>query len=358
MSKIHLDTCNITKLEKKYVTNAINKSYVSKYGDYTQQFTQQFQKLTNATYALATNSGTSALHLALMDANIDHDDEVITTTTTFGATAHAIEYTGATPILIDINPDTLNIDHTQITKQITPHTKAIIVVHLYGNPCNMDAIMAIAKRHSLIVIEDATEAIGSYYKNQHVGTIGDYGCFSFNGNKTITTGQGGMLTSNKHNLRWATTIAAQAQQSPYTYVATGYNYTMPQLNAALGCAQLERIQYLFERKQKIHDIYRKHIKELLQEPEPSSLFLPWMNVVKINVDNVDEVITMLMDKKIPTKRTFKPLHLSEYYDDGADYPNADETYNTTLCLPSSTLCTDKQIKYVCDKLEYILDYVF
>lgn len=188
MFKVYLDDPNLGNLEKKYLTKAIDTNFVSIVGPFVPKFEEKFARYIGAKKAVSTQSGTAALHIALYELGIGEGDEVIVPALTFIATINPILYVGATPVIVDVSPKTWNIEAEEIEKVITKKTKALIPVHLYGNPCNLDEIIEIAKEHNLFVIEDATESLGASYKGRQTGTFGDFGCFSFNGNKLITTG--------------------------------------------------------------------------------------------------------------------------------------------------------------------------
>lgn len=350
MKPIHLDTCDISRLEKKYINNALRISAVSKWGPYVHEFESAFQSFTKAKYVTSIINATSALFIILKTNAIGPGDEVIIPTLTFGATAHAVKQAGAKPILIDSDPLTWNMDVTKIEERITKKTRAIIPVHLYGNPCDMDTIMDIARRHDLLVIEDATESLGSYYKNKHTGTIGDYGVFSFNGNKLITTGQGGMIISNTNPLNFITISINQSHtdEMKYYYLNQGYNMCLPQLNAALGCAQMKRIHEFIDKKIQISNIYHQNLRLPTQSPTEHSTFLRWMNVTSFRIP-----VSIKSFNAFPIRTIFRPLHES-YYNDKKHYPVSSSLYPRSICLPSSTLNTPKQIKYVCEVINGLL----
>ena len=194
--KIHLDTPNIGMPEKKYLNRAIDSGYVSTIGPFVPEFETRFAKYLGVKDAVSTQSGTAAIHMALHELGVGRGDEVIVPALTFVATVNPIVYVGAKPIFVDVDIKTWTISPEEITKKITKRTKAIIPVHSYGNPCNIEKIIKIAHEHDIFVVEDATESLGARFKGKHTGTWGDFGCFSFNGNKLITTGGGGMVVGN------------------------------------------------------------------------------------------------------------------------------------------------------------------
>ena len=230
--------------EIEYVLSAVKSGWISSKGQYIDAFEKQFADFVGIKYALAVSNGTNALHLALASCGIKAGDEVIIPDLTFIATENAVRYTGADVVFVDIDKDTLCISPVSIERAITGKTKAIIPVHLYGHPANMREIMRIAKIHSLVVIEDAAEALGAEAYRQRVGSIGKCGVFSFYGNKIITTGEGGMLTTNDHitfeKARYLRDHAMD-QHKRYWHTMVGFNYRMTNLQAAVGLAQMERI---------------------------------------------------------------------------------------------------------------------
>jgi perosamine synthetase len=248
--------------EKELVLDALDSGWVSSIGKYIDEFEANFARYCGTKYALAVSNGTTGLHLALATLNLQPGDEVIIPDLTFVATANAVAYTGATPILADIDPDTLCIDPASVKSLISKRTKAIIPVHLYGHPADMDALTEIAQAHGVEIIEDAAEAHGAEYRGRKVGGLGKCGVFSFYGNKVITTGEGGMLTTSD----WAFYQRARqlrdhamSRQRRYFHEERGYNYRITNLQAALGVAQLERIDEFLQRRAKIMSWYNSEI---------------------------------------------------------------------------------------------------
>jgi perosamine synthetase len=248
--------------EKELVLDALDSGWVSSIGKYIDEFETNFARYCGTEYALAVNSGTGGLHLALATLGLQPGDEVIVPDLTFVATANAVAYTGAMPVLADIDPDTLCIDPASVKSQITARTKAIIPVHLYGHPADMDGLSAIGDAHGLAVIEDAAEAHGAEYKGRKVGGLGKCGVFSFYGNKVITTGEGGMLTTNDREFYERARRLRDHAMSPnrrYFHEERGFNYRITNLQAALGVAQLERIEDFLARRAEIMGWYNSEI---------------------------------------------------------------------------------------------------
>jgi perosamine synthetase len=252
----------IGEREKELVLDALDSGWVSSIGKYIDEFESKFARYCGTEYALAVSNGTTGLHLALAALGVGPGDEVIVPDLTFVATANAVAYTGATPILADIEADTLCLDVASASSLITPRTKAIMPVHLYGHPADMDALTEVADAHGLAIIEDAAEAHGAEYKGRRVGGLGKCGLFSFYGNKIITTGEGGMLTTNDRELYERAKRLRDHAMSPqrrYFHEERGFNYRITNLQAALGVAQLERIGDFLNRRAEIMDWYNAEI---------------------------------------------------------------------------------------------------
>jgi perosamine synthetase len=253
---------SITELEIEYVNKAVKSGWVSSLGKYIIDFEKEFAAFCGVQYALATNNGTTAIHLVLASLGIGDGDEVIVPDLTFVATANGVSYTSAKPIIVDIEANNLCIDPEQIRKAITSKTKAIMPVHIYGHPADMDSINAIAKEFGLYVIEDAAEAHGALYKGKKVGGLSDCGVFSFYGNKIITTGEGGMLTTNSKELYDRAKFLRDHAMSPtkrYWHPEIGYNYRITNLQAALGLAQLHRIEEILSHRKHLIKWYKKYL---------------------------------------------------------------------------------------------------
>src|SRR6056297_1324209 len=259
MSEIFLDAPNIGEKEKEYLCRCVDSTFVSTVGPFVPEFEKKFAEYIGTKYAISTQSGTAAIHLALIELGIGPGDEVIVPVTTFIATVNPIVYVGATPVFVDIDVSTWNIDPKVIRKVITDKTKAIIPVHLYGNPCDMDAIMAISEEYDIPIIEDATESLGAVYKGKNTGDFGKFAAFSFNGNKVITTGGGGMITTDdKEAYEHIKFLVNQARDvsKGYYHPEIGYNYRMTNLEASMGLAQLERLPEFLKKKREFKNFYQ------------------------------------------------------------------------------------------------------
>jgi perosamine synthetase len=250
--------------ELEYVVDAVKSGWISSLGRYIEEFEQAFAKFCGTRYALAVSNGTTGLHLALVSLGIRPGDEVIVPDLTFVATANAVAYTGAKVVPVDVEAESLCVDVAAARRAITPRTRAIIPVHLYGHPARMDAIAALAKDHGIQVVEDAAEAHGAEYGGRKVGSLGDCGVFSFYGNKIITTGEGGMITTDRADLYAKAKLLRDHAMSPerrYWHTEIGYNYRMTNLQAALGLAQLERMPEFLQRRQEIVAWYRSELRD-------------------------------------------------------------------------------------------------
>ena len=365
--EILLDAPDIGEGEKIYVNKALDSGYVSTVGPFVPEFENKFAVQFNLKMAVSTQSGTAALHMALHELRIGKGDEVIVPALTFIATANPIMYVGAKPVFVDSDINTWNIDVKKIEEKITKKTKAIIPVHLYGNPCDMEEIMAIAKRNNLYVIEDATESLGALYKGSYTGSIGDLGCFSFNGNKTITTGGGGMIVGSQEerivHIKYLVNQARDASRG-YYHSEIGFNYRMTNIEAALGLAQMERFEEFFDKKQRFNGIYRDKFKDIdslkFQEEYKGAKSSWWLTCVSFDKDiNVQDIQLNLKKKGVPTRRVFTPITMFPPYRDNENdiCDNAMNIYKKSLCLPGSTLNSEENILKVCEAIRLALGEV-
>lgn len=365
---IFLDAPNIGGVEKKYLTKAVESGYVSTAGPLIDRFEEAFASYLGAGKAVSVQSGTSALHMALYELGIGPGDEVIVPALTFVATVNPVIYVGARPVFVDVDMKTWNIAPEKIRKNITGKTKAIIPVHFYGNPCNMDEIMDIAKKYHLYVIEDATESLGAKYKNKYTGMFGDFGCFSFNGNKIITTGGGGMITGkNRKSLKHVKFLINQAKYrlKEYYHTEIGFNYRMTNIEAALGLAQIEKLDKFLDIKRRFNAVYRKKIGVIkdvrFQENYDGAESSYWFSCIMFEREiNIKALQDQLVKKGIPTRRIFMPMTQFPPYRryKKSSLKNSYKIYKNGLCLPSSTLNSIEDIYHVCDTIKALLSKVF
>jgi perosamine synthetase len=349
--------------ELEYVSDAVKSGWVSSIGKYIEQFETMFADFCGAKYALATSNGTTALHLALVSMGIKAGDEVVIPDLTFVATANAVVYTGAKAVPVDIDPRTLCIDPAAVERAITPRTRAIIPVHLYGHPAQMDRLMAIAKERGLVVVEDAAEAHGAEIGGARVGAIGDCGVFSFYGNKVITSGEGGMLTTNDREIYLKAKLLrdhAMSTEKRYWHTEVGFNYRMTNLQAALGVAQMERIDGFLAKRQQVMQWYRNnlegHPKLRLNSQEPGTKNVYWM--VCLEVTGLTESVradfmSRLRDVGVDTRPYFYPLSDMPMYD-RADTPVAHDISSRGINLPSYTDLSEDDVRQICGSVQKVL----
>ncbi|MFQ5443310.1 MAG: DegT/DnrJ/EryC1/StrS family aminotransferase [Nitrospinales bacterium] len=346
--------------EEKYVSQCIQSNWISSAGQYIVGFESAFAKVCGARYAVSTTSGTTALHLTLVTLNIGAGDEVIIPTFTMIATANTVRYTGAKPILVDSESRTWNIDVDKIEEKITDKTRAIMPIHTYGHPCDMDKIMALAKKYDLFVVEDAAEAHGAMYKGKMAGSIGDAACFSFYANKILTTGEGGMIVTNKEELyKKAANIRDHAfsNERHFWHKYMGFNYRMTNLQAAVGLAQVERFDELVACRIKNAERYNERLQDvegLTLPPQTDGIKnVYWMYSLTVEDSfgiSRDELRIRLAKRGIETRTFFIPIHLQPIYfeeNKGDAFPVAEELCRKGLYLPSSSGLTEKEIEFIC-----------
>jgi perosamine synthetase len=342
--------------EKAYVTDCIQSGWVSSIGSYIQRFEEHFAAFCGTRFAISTSNGTTALHLALAVLGLGPGDEVIIPTLTFIATANAVAYTGARPVFVDSEPDTWNIDPAQIRKKISKRTKAIIPVHLYGHPADMNPIMDVAAEYGLHVIEDAAEAHGALYQGKRVGSFGSLNAFSFYGNKIITTGEGGMLTTSDEELAKTACFLrdhAMSAEKRYWHPQVGFNYRLTNIQAALGVAQMESIERFINRKRQIAHFYNtlfSNIPGLILPPEATwATSVYWMYSLLITDDyplNREELRVHLHRQGIDSRPFFYPIHTMPPYHTNERLPVAEKISQRGINLPSSVKLTDEDLQRI------------
>lgn len=346
--------------ELKYVIKCIKTNWISSSGEYIKKFEDGFSKFCNTKYGIACSNGTTAIHLALESLGIGKGDEVIIPTFTMIATANAVIYSGAKPVLVDSEKETWNIDVNKIEEKVTKRTKAIMPVHIYGHPCDMDPIQEIAQKHKLFVVEDAAEAQGTEYKGRKTGSLSDIACFSFYGNKILTTGEGGMcVTNNKKIAEKARLLRNHAfVKHRYLHKELGFNYRMTNIQAAIGLAQVENAEKLVAARIKNAMIYNSLLRDVegvrLPPKKNWAKNVYWMYGILIEKEfglSRDEVMKQLCERGIETRAFFVPMHKQPLYkrnderfpDTNGHYPVAEELSRKGLYLPSSSSLTKKQI---------------
>lgn len=352
--------------ELEYVTDAISTGWISSSGTYVNRFEEEFAKYCDCKYAVSVCNGTIALHLALLSLDIGIGDEVIIPSFTYTASAFAVCYTGAKPVFVDADKDTFNIDVTKIEKKITSRTKAIMPVHIFGKICNMDAIIALAKKYNLYIIEDAAEAHGATYRGKKAGSFSDVAAFSFFANKNITTGEGGMIVTNNED------IAQKAKyfknvcfpiNGPrnYSHDDIGYNYRMSNVVAAIGLAQVEKADDYRAMRIRNNELYRKYLEGvpgiIFQSlPEEGCIDVCWMNTIVLDPEKFghtkDETVTFLKSQNIDTRLLFKSMSRQKSLADfgcdcSGEYIVTDWLNENGFYLPSASNLDEETIKNIC-----------
>lgn len=344
---------------KTYVNECLETGWISSRGRFVTEFENNFAEKIGVEHAASVSNGTVALHLALLALGIGPGDEVIVPTLTYIASVNAVNYCNATPVFVDSVRDTWQIDPEDIRRHITPRTRAIMPVHLYGQACDMDAIMAIAQEHRLFVIEDCAEAFGTLYKGRHVGTFGDISTFSFFGNKTITTGEGGMVVStDKTLIERARHLKGQglAAHREYWHDVVGYNYRMTNIQAAIGLAQLERSDEFVERKRAIAMLYAELLSETpvkIHREAPGTRHSYWMTSILVErADLRDPLRLHLSQAGIETRPLFYPVHTMPMHSQNfRRHPVAEDLAWRGINLPSYPSLSDNQVKTICDEIK-------
>ena len=373
MYNISLSKQDITEREISAVTDVLRSNALS-LGPKLPEFENKIADFVGTKYAVAVNSGTSALHLCVRALEISDGDEVITTPFSFIASSNCVIFERAKPVFVDIEPDTLNIDVQQIEKAITPKTKAIIPVHVFGLPANMPAIMKIAEKYNLVVIEDSCEALGAKVDNKSAGTIGDCGTFAFYPNKQITTGEGGIIVTNRDDVaRLAISMRNQGRDEGMGWLAhsrLGYNYRISDINCALGVAQVERIDEILSARESVAEKYNRLISEELPEiiplcNPPEGMSRSWFVYVvqlpeRFSVEQRDEIIKHLRSIGIWCNNYFPPIHLQPFYvtEFGykkGDFPITEKVSEHTIALPFYNRLADDDIEIVIKELKKKLD---
>ena len=366
--KIPLADIEIGNKEIKAVERVLRSKWLSM-GEVTQEFEREFAKFLGVRHALAVTNGTAALHLAHAALGLMAGDEVIVPSLTFVATANSIAYTGATPVFAEIKgPDDLNVAAMDIEQRITPRTKAITVVHYGGYPCDMDPILGVAHRHKLPVIEDAAHAPGTLYKGRKAGTFGDVACFSFFSNKNLTTGEGGMVVTDRddlaerirlmrsHGMTTLTWDRYRGHAHSYDVVAPGYNYRIDEIRSTLGLVQLQRLEVSNRRRQELVDKYRNMLASV---PGLSMPFRDWHQVsanyiFPVLLDDRSQRPTFIESLKaegIQTSIHYPPIHLFSYYRERYGYtegslPITEDVCTREVTLPLYPLMGDKDVETV------------
>jgi perosamine synthetase len=359
--KVSVASAMLVGNEKAYVLDCLDSTWISSSGKYVERFESSFADFCQARHAISCCNGTVALHLALVALGVGPGDEVIVPTLTFIASANAVAYCGATPVFVDVEPDSWTIDASRIQEKITARTRGIIVVHLYGHPCDLDPILSLAQRHNLFVIEDAAEAHGAEYKGKKVGALADIGIFSFYGNKVMTTGEGGMLTTNDSAIASKSRLLRSQGMDPerrYWHEVIGFNYRMTNVAAAIGLAQLEKIDWHLSRRRDVAHYYRELLADFpgisWQSDKDWAKPIYWMfNIVLEDDHDRDAIMSELKQLGVETRNVFYPMHLLPPYrrdNDNSEYPVAEHISSRGLSLPTWAGLSREDVQYVVDCL--------
>ena len=345
--------------EFKYLTDAFFSSWISSTGAYINKFENAFSHYSDCSYGVSVSNGTVALHLALVVLGIGKGDEVIVPDLTFAATINAVLHANATPVIVDIEEESWCISPSEIEKAITERTKAIIPVHLYGQPCDMESIMSIATRHNLKVIEDCAEAHGSSFGGKKVGSFGDIGCFSFYGNKVITTGEGGMCVTNNSSLDEKMRLLrdhGMSKTKRYWHDHVGFNYRLTNLQAAIGLAQLERIDEIHHNRREYENAYKKVLgsQYSFQSDLPDRDRITWLVGILVNKNlNREDLMEKFINMGIDVRPFFYPLSKMDIYKKFSNLktPISEKISKRGLNLPTyESLKSVEQIKEILNNI--------
>lgn len=358
---------DITEHEIAAIKAVLETRYLS-IGPQIQAFEAAIAAYVGTQHGIGVNSGTSGLHLTMIAAGIQDGDEVITPSFSFIASANAVLYERGKPVFVDIDPQTGNIDPSLIEAAITERTKAIMPVHAFGQPADMEPILALARRYKLLVIEDACEAIGAEYRGRRAGRMGDAAVFAFYPNKQMTTGEGGMIVTDRED--WDALFRSLRNQGRDVFDAwlnhtrLGYNYRLDEMSAALGLAQAQRLDTLLAKRAQVAQWYNERIAHIpgLQTPyiAETTTRMSWFVYVIRCTDGVDRngLMAALEAQGIPSRPYFTPIHLQPLYRDKfgwqrGDLPHTEKAGDTFLALPFSSVMTEQQVEYVCEHLRQI-----
>lgn len=378
---IKFHSYSMSQDEKRELIDTIDSGWITT-GPKVKKFEEQFAEYVGARYAVGVSSGTAALHLSLLALGIGKGDEVITTPMTFVATVNSILYVGARPVLVDVEPDTLNIDPEKIKKKINKHTKAILPVHYAGQPCRLDEIIKIAKKNRLFIIGDACHAVETEYNGKKVGSMGNLACFSFHPIKNMTTGEGGMVTTDNKGLSeklriysWhgldkeACKRGRRGKFKYYDMVYLGYKYNMTDIQASLGIHQLEKIDAFWKKRRRYSEIYDSILKGqpeivILPPPESGNRNAHNLYPIRVKTENLsisrDEIIDRMDKKNIGVNVHFQCVHSLSFYKRYFNYrrgafPVAEYASERLISLPLYPKLSEEEVVYVAKNINQIVN---
>jgi len=345
--------------EKKYVNECLDSTWISSKGKFINEFENKFSDFLSIKYSASVSNGTVAIHVALVALGIGPGDEIIVPSFTYIASVNAIYYTGAKPVFVDSTNDSWQMDPADVIKKITSKTKAILAVHLYGHPCDMDKLTKISSDYNLFLVEDSAESFGSKYKEKFIGGFGNISTFSFFGNKTITTGEGGMVSTNDEKIyNKVVHLKGQglAEGKEYYHDIIGYNYRMTNICAAIGCAQLERANDIISKKREIAQCYTQELKDLplITPNEIGPVYHTyWMYNIMLNEkDHRDKLREYLRDRSIETRPSFYPVHkMPMYINAKQHFPVAESLSMRGINLPSYPELDIIDVEYISKQIK-------
>ena len=365
--RIFLSAPHMSGNELKYIEKVFESNYIAPLGEYVNKFEDSIKNYTKSQNALAVTSGTAAIHLALRVLGIEEGDDVLASTFTFIGSVNAILYQNANPVFIDSDKETWNLCPKLLNKYLCEcdkKPKALIVTHLYGQCANIEKIADICKLHGVYLIEDAAESLGAIYNTKHTGTFGDFGIYSFNGNKILTTSGGGMLvSSNKEWIEKAKFYSTQAKEPfiHYEHLEYGYNYRMSNVLAAIGVGQMEVIEKRVLKKREIFEWYKEFladIKEITFMPElENSRGNRWLTAITFEKSDYNKIMKALDEANVESRPLWKPMHMQKLFENSKSVLSgaSEELFNKGLCLASSTTMTKDDVKMICEIIINNLD---
>ncbi|MFV0481262.1 MAG: aminotransferase class I/II-fold pyridoxal phosphate-dependent enzyme [Campylobacteraceae bacterium] len=357
--RIFLSAPHMSGKELEYIKKVFESNYIAPLGEYVNKFEDSIKDYTKAKHALALSSGTAAIHLALRVLGIKENDDVLASTFTFIGSINAIIYQNANPVFIDSDIDSWNLNPNLLEnylKSAIKKPKALILTHLYGQCAKIEEITNICKKYNVYLIEDAAESLGAFYKDKHTGTFGDFGIFSFNGNKTITTSGGGMLISNNEEyIKKARFYSTQARENylHYEHNEYGYNYRMSNVLAAIGVAQMEVLEDRVLKKREIFNWYNMHLKDIEEitfMPEiQNSRANRWLTTLTFKKSDYKKIIQKLNDINVESRPLWKPMHMQNLFKNSKALVDgtSENLFNHGICLASSTTMSEEDVERIC-----------